>query len=149
MKFMYVNSCDIELFQIFLLCDIFRIDSFHCLQQWRLFPYLAAACVYRIFMSEFANVYLENVQKSMSGENIPNLVRSDILCPFYHSSNQCRCNNCWIYFQSLIVAEIHCIVSAIKPLFTWSCRDAIRECREACGGHGYHKSKFFPMSFLT
>ncbi|XP_058806561.1 peroxisomal acyl-coenzyme A oxidase 3 [Phymastichus coffea] len=84
------------------------------LHQWRLFPYLAAACVFRIFMSEFTNVYLENVEKSMEGANIPNL--------------------------SQIVSEIHCIVSAIKPLITWTCRDAIRECREACGGHGYHKA---------
>ncbi|OXU18462.1 hypothetical protein TSAR_010776 [Trichomalopsis sarcophagae] len=84
------------------------------LHQWRLFPYLAAACVFRLFMSEFTNVYLENVQKSMEGANIPNL--------------------------SQIVSEIHSIVSAIKPLITWTCRDAIRECREACGGHGYHKA---------
>ncbi|XP_015603182.1 peroxisomal acyl-coenzyme A oxidase 3 [Cephus cinctus] len=84
------------------------------LHQWRLFPYLAAACVFRIFMSEFTEVYLENIQKSMEGENIPNL--------------------------SQIVSEIHSIVSAIKPLITWTCRDAIRECREACGGHGYHKA---------
>ncbi|XP_033226187.1 peroxisomal acyl-coenzyme A oxidase 3-like [Belonocnema kinseyi] len=84
------------------------------LHQWRLFPYLAAACVFRIFMSEFTNVYLDSVEKSMKGEDIPNL--------------------------SQIVAEIHSIVSAIKPLITWTCRDAIRECREACGGHGYHKA---------
>lgn len=44
-----------------------------------------------------------------------------------------------LLLQSQIVSEIHCIVSAIKPLITWTCRDAIRECREACGGHGYHK----------
>ncbi|XP_011503376.1 PREDICTED: peroxisomal acyl-coenzyme A oxidase 3 [Ceratosolen solmsi marchali] len=84
------------------------------LHQWRLFPYLAAACVFRIFMSEFTTVYLENVQKSMESGNIPNL--------------------------SQIVSEIHCIVSAIKPLITWTCRDALKECREACGGHGYHKT---------
>ena len=44
------------------------------LQQWRLFPYLAAACIIRIFMSEFTEVYLENVEKSMGGGNIPDLV---------------------------------------------------------------------------
>ncbi|KAJ8679842.1 hypothetical protein QAD02_015629 [Eretmocerus hayati] len=83
------------------------------LHQWRLFPYLAAACVFRVFMSEFTDIYLENVQKSIDGGNIPNL--------------------------SQIVAEIHSMVSAIKPLLTWTCRDAIKECREACGGHGFLK----------
>ncbi|XP_048507649.1 peroxisomal acyl-coenzyme A oxidase 3 isoform X2 [Athalia rosae] len=84
------------------------------LHRWRLFPHLAAAIVLRCFMSEFSQVYLENVQKSMEGENIPDL--------------------------SQIVSEIHSIVSAIKPLITWTCRDAIKECREACGGHGYLKA---------
>ncbi|XP_046426011.1 peroxisomal acyl-coenzyme A oxidase 3 isoform X2 [Neodiprion virginianus] len=84
------------------------------LHRWRLFPYLSAAIVFRTFMSEFTGVYLENVQKSMEGENVPDL--------------------------SQIVSEIHSIISAIKPLITWTCRDAIRECREACGGHGYLKA---------
>ncbi|XP_034938028.1 peroxisomal acyl-coenzyme A oxidase 3 isoform X2 [Chelonus insularis] len=84
------------------------------LHQWRLFPYLAAASVIRIFMTEFTEVYLENVEKSMEGDNIPNL--------------------------SQIVAEIHSIVSVIKPLITWTCKAALSECREACGGHGYHKA---------
>lgn len=81
------------------------------LHRWRLFPYLSAAVVIRAFMSEFTQVYLGHMQKSMEGENVPNL--------------------------SQIVAEIHSIVSVMKPLITWTCRDAIRECREACGGHGY------------
>lgn len=34
-------------------------------------------------------------------------------------------------------AEIHAISSAAKPLAGWLARDAIQECREACGGHGY------------
>lgn len=38
------------------------------------------------------------------------------------------------------MAEIHAIVSATKPLITWTCRDAAQECREACGGHGFLKS---------
>lgn len=87
------------------------------LHQWRVFPYLAAACVFRIFMSEFTQVYLNNVQMSMEGADVANL--------------------------SQIVSEIHAIVSAIKPLITWTCRDAIRECREACGGHGYHRAANF------
>ncbi|KAK0178954.1 hypothetical protein PV327_007790 [Microctonus hyperodae] len=84
------------------------------LHQWRLFPYLAAACVMRIFMTQFTEIYLENVEKSMEGGNIPNL--------------------------SQIVSEIHSIISAIKPFITWTCKAAISECREACGGHGFHKA---------
>ncbi|CAG5089890.1 Similar to ACOX3: Peroxisomal acyl-coenzyme A oxidase 3 (Pongo abelii) [Cotesia congregata] len=68
------------------------------LHQWRLFPYLAAASIFRIFMTEFTEVY------------------------------------------SQIVGEIHSIVSAIKPLITWTCKAALSESREACGGHGYHKA---------
>ncbi|KAL3268856.1 hypothetical protein HHI36_007945 [Cryptolaemus montrouzieri] len=36
--------------------------------------------------------------------------------------------------------EIHAISSASKPLSSWAMRDAIQECREACGGHGYLKA---------
>lgn len=39
-----------------------------------------------------------------------------------------------------MVSEIHAIISATKPLITWSCRDAAQESREACGGHGFLKS---------
>lgn len=43
--------------------------------------------------------------------------------------------------QSQYASEMHCILTALKPLATWTCQDAIRECRAACGGHGYHQSK--------
>ena len=33
--------------------------------------------------------------------------------------------------------EIHAISCASKPLTSWTARDAIQECRECCGGHGY------------
>lgn len=38
--------------------------------------------------------------------------------------------------------EIHALSSATKPLCSWIARDAIQDCRESCGGHGYLKSKF-------
>lgn len=39
-----------------------------------------------------------------------------------------------------MVSEIHALVSAAKPLLTWSGMAATQECREACGGHGFLKS---------
>ena len=38
--------------------------------------------------------------------------------------------------------EIHALSSASKPLCGWTVRDAIQDCRESCGGHGYLKGKF-------
>lgn len=38
--------------------------------------------------------------------------------------------------------EIHALSSATKPLCSWIARDAIQDCRESCGGHGYLKSKY-------
>jgi len=35
--------------------------------------------------------------------------------------------------------EIHALSSATKPLCSWISRDAIQNCRESCGGHGYLK----------
>lgn len=35
--------------------------------------------------------------------------------------------------------ELHVISSASKPVAAWTVRDALQECREACGGHGYLK----------
>jgi acyl-CoA oxidase len=45
--------------------------------------------------------------------------------------------------QTSVVAEIHAVVSSAKPLITWTARDAVQECREACGGHGFLKSARF------
>jgi len=52
-----------------------------------------------------------------------------------------------LLFQPARVSEIHAVVSATKPLVTWTCRDTIQECREACGGHGYLKG--FLLIFLS
>ncbi|XP_066998147.2 peroxisomal acyl-coenzyme A oxidase 3 [Anabrus simplex] len=81
------------------------------LQQWRLFPYLAAACALKVFISTFTDQYLDCVEESNSGGKLNKL--------------------------SVMVAEIHAIVTSCKPLMTWTCNDAIQECREACGGNGY------------
>lgn len=37
--------------------------------------------------------------------------------------------------------EIHAASCAGKSLSSWLIRDAIQECRESCGGHGYLKGK--------
>lgn len=39
--------------------------------------------------------------------------------------------------------EMHALSSAAKPICTWQARDAIQDCRESCGGHGYLKSKLY------
>lgn len=36
--------------------------------------------------------------------------------------------------------ELHVLSSVSKPVSSWLARDAIQECRECCGGHGYLKS---------
>ena len=41
--------------------------------------------------------------------------------------------------QGELGREIHALSSASKPLAAWLARDAVQECREACGGHGYMK----------
>ncbi|XP_018332514.1 peroxisomal acyl-coenzyme A oxidase 3 [Agrilus planipennis] len=84
------------------------------LHQWRLFPYMATAAVFRIFVTEFAEDYTSSVEKSASETHLGNL--------------------------NDLVAEIHATVAAMKPLISWTCRDGIQECREACGGYGFLKS---------
>ncbi|XP_030377376.1 peroxisomal acyl-coenzyme A oxidase 3 [Scaptodrosophila lebanonensis] len=82
------------------------------LHQYRIFPYLAAACVHKIAVEELTNTYLEIIARSQADSN-----GFDVL-----TQN---------------VSEIHALVSASKPRITWAARDAIQEAREACGGHGY------------
>ncbi|KAM8714913.1 hypothetical protein ACLKA7_002029 [Drosophila subpalustris] len=82
------------------------------LHQYRIFPYLAAACVQKIAVEELTLTYLEIIARSQADSN-----GFDVL-----TQN---------------AAEIHALISASKPHITWSARDAIQEAREACGGHGY------------
>lgn len=39
--------------------------------------------------------------------------------------------------------EMHCILSAFKPICTWWAMKGIQECREACGGQGYSAYSMF------
>ncbi|XP_068145030.1 peroxisomal acyl-coenzyme A oxidase 3 [Drosophila tropicalis] len=82
------------------------------LHQYRIFPFLAAACVQKIAVQELTQTYLEIIARSQADSN-----GFDVL-----TQN---------------AAEIHALISASKPRITWSARDAIQEAREACGGHGY------------
>ncbi|CAH0701547.1 unnamed protein product [Spodoptera exigua] len=83
------------------------------LHQWRLFGYVAAAVVFRMYIENFSRVYLNIVEKSNAGLKVDNL--------------------------SEAVSEIHAMVSCSKPLLTWTVLAAAQQCREACGGHGYLK----------
>jgi acyl-CoA oxidase len=44
-----------------------------------------------------------------------------------------------MFLQADLGMEIHVLSSAGKPIAGWIARDAIQDCREACGGHGYLK----------
>ncbi|KAL0894261.1 hypothetical protein ABMA27_014264 [Loxostege sticticalis] len=83
------------------------------LHQWRLFGYVAAAVVFRVYVESFTRVYLGFVEKSNAGIRVDNL--------------------------SEAVSEIHAMVSCSKPLLTWTVLQAAQQCREACGGHGFLK----------
>ena len=84
------------------------------MQQWRLLPYLAACYVLDNFSMSFHRDFMNFQIAVLFGTTSPEL------------SEQGQ--------------EIHAMASAAKPLGGWLCRDAIQECREACGGHGYLKA---------
>ncbi|KAJ3643935.1 hypothetical protein Zmor_026615 [Zophobas morio] len=81
--------------------------------QHRLLPYLAAAYVIRLFSAELVETTYKFTVDSLLGENKESLADLGM--------------------------EIHVVSSACKPVAGWLFRDAIQECREACGGHGYLK----------
>lgn len=79
-------------------------------QQYRLLPHLATAIVQKVFTSWFAETFTEFSKSFFTGEIVP-----------------------------FMGNEIHALSTAAKPVCTWSVRDAIQDCREATGGHGYLK----------
>ncbi|XP_071443002.1 peroxisomal acyl-coenzyme A oxidase 3-like [Hetaerina americana] len=84
------------------------------LQRWRLLPYLAAAIIHKIFSDTFSKNLAEFRLKTMTGDG----------------DQQTFADTGF---------EIHGLSCAGKPVVGWVARDAIQECREACGGHGYLK----------
>ncbi|KAL0099821.1 hypothetical protein PUN28_019911 [Cardiocondyla obscurior] len=82
-------------------------------QQWRIIPQLAATYAIKIFaLTLYKGMYKLHMSRLMNegGDSIADLGM-----------------------------EIHALSSAAKPLCSWTARDAIQECRESCGGHGYLK----------
>jgi acyl-CoA oxidase len=87
------------------------------LQQWRLFPYLAASFVFNHFYLSFFKDYI------------------NFYISVIYGGSQLE--------MSEMGAEIHAISCSAKAFIGWTVRDAIQECREACGGHGYLKASQF------
>ncbi|CAL1687763.1 unnamed protein product [Lasius platythorax] len=82
-------------------------------QQWRIFPHLAATYAIKIFSTMFYKKMVGFVMSRFMGEE-------------ENSSAD-------------LGLEIHALSSATKPLCSWIARDAIQDCRESCGGHGFLK----------
>lgn len=85
------------------------------LHQWRLFPYLACACVLKVTVKNLSRVYFKTIEQS-----------------------QAESNGFEVLTQ--IVSELHAVISSSKAMFTWITNAAIQESRECCGGHGYLKA---------
>lgn len=83
-------------------------------QQYRLLPHLATAIVQGVFTKWFSVEFSEFSKSLFTGEIVPYLGN-----------------------------EIHALSTAAKPVTTWSARDAIQDCREATGGHGYLKGTHY------
>lgn len=84
------------------------------MQQWRLFPYLAACYLWQNFSMTFLRDFINFQVAVMFGGDQEDIGEQG--------------------------AEIHAVSSAAKGLAGFIARDAIQECREACGGHGYLKA---------
>ncbi|XP_026545471.1 peroxisomal acyl-coenzyme A oxidase 3 isoform X1 [Notechis scutatus] len=81
------------------------------MQQWRLLPYLAATYALDYFSRELFLRFMEfHIGLLMKDKGT---------------------------LQAELGREIHALSSSGKPLASWLAQEAIQECREACGGHGY------------
>lgn len=83
-------------------------------QQYRVLPHLATAIVFKVFTQWLALNMNQTLIRQIMGEKDLN---------------------------SLIM-ELHALSSAAKPYCSWTVQQAIQDCREACGGHGYLKGYF-------
>uniref|UniRef100_A0A914XJV0 acyl-CoA oxidase n=1 Tax=Plectus sambesii TaxID=2011161 RepID=A0A914XJV0_9BILA len=81
------------------------------LQQYRLFPYLAASYTLHSFFKQFNESFMEYLMRVVGGE------KSDELAS--------------------IGREVHGLSSCAKPISTWLGVNSLNEARMACGGHGY------------
>ncbi|PSN36384.1 Peroxisomal acyl-coenzyme A oxidase 3 [Blattella germanica] len=85
------------------------------LQQSRVLPHLASTYALKIFSDYFNQVLGDFQMKMLTGQKSDDMADLGI--------------------------EIHVLSSAGKPLAAWIARDAIQDCRESCGGHGYLKGE--------
>lgn len=77
--------------------------------QYRVLPHLATAIAFKVFTQWLSFNLNETLIKQITGDENLNA----------------------------IVMEMHALSSAAKPYCTWTVQQAIQDCREACGGHGY------------
>ncbi|XP_062494739.1 peroxisomal acyl-coenzyme A oxidase 3 isoform X1 [Pezoporus occidentalis] len=81
------------------------------MQQWRLLPYLAATYALDYFCKSLAGNFVEFYAGLLTKQRSQRQVD--------------------------LGREIHALCAASKPLVSWTAQQAVQECREACGGHGY------------
>lgn len=79
-------------------------------QQYRLLPHLATAIAQKVFTMWQVIAFSEFTKEMLMGNK-----------------------------DATRGMEIHALTSSTKPICTWAVRDAIQDCREAAGGHGFLK----------